>query len=710
MELEAQKIGEVTKSHDFEASNFTIKANAHSFKILSSGMYSNKIRAIVRELSTNAYDSHVQAGNEHTPFDIYFPNQYAPFFKIRDYGVSIAHEDMQEVYCSFFGSTKTHTNTLNGAFGLGSKAFFCYVHSANISTFINGVQRMYVAMLGEEGLPTLNFLGECETDEANGLEIQLPVSRSDYGLFQDEVRILKHFPTRPTVHGVHMFNWEVYDNEHQEYKGDNWCISKSHRSNHSVIMGYIAYPIDLNNLRSQLDRWGYSDNLEITLPIGAFSITPSREQISYDAKTVEVLEKAINKAMDELTAIIAKKVEEQESYFEACLLLCSEKIEYVRHSLRKLSWRGKALEEVFYLRKEQESVHRFSSSRTNTSFRVSKDSKSIDSLRIIDVKDKLLFVYADEEKSATILRNYLRQESLKTGASKSAYLITPPEKYRRTSTFEATGFPLDKIVLASDLADKIEVIEKVKSTSTPRPKAEPGVQVCQFVPRWYDAPVSNYWLDAHTIDMDTSKGGYWLPINRWSLHEVDFSLETLSTTSTQVSGLTGKDVPVVYGVRKKDHKKFETDPKWIRFDHYLKEAMQNFLSADGMLACAHFLIKEAIEQHTHADARQFLKVTEHTNLGGELGELVGRVQALDLDLSDKTQELGRTVHSLMTSQGDDSFRRDLEKDLNLNKLRPIRKALIKRYPLLRSIIGYSLSMDNSTLKHMIEYIQLKETV
>lgn len=40
---------------------FRIRNSAKAFNILSSGLYANKIRAIIRELSCNAVDSHVAA-------------------------------------------------------------------------------------------------------------------------------------------------------------------------------------------------------------------------------------------------------------------------------------------------------------------------------------------------------------------------------------------------------------------------------------------------------------------------------------------------------------------------------------------------------------------------------------------------------------------------------------------------------------------------
>ena len=54
----------VQKSSDFKSNKFTIAATAESFRILSKDLYTNQIQAVVRELSTNAQDSHTESGND----------------------------------------------------------------------------------------------------------------------------------------------------------------------------------------------------------------------------------------------------------------------------------------------------------------------------------------------------------------------------------------------------------------------------------------------------------------------------------------------------------------------------------------------------------------------------------------------------------------------------------------------------------------------
>ena len=76
---------------------FRIRNSAKAFNILSSGLYANKIRAIVRELSCNAVDSHTAAGKMDCPFDVHLPNSLEPYFSIRDYGTGLSHEQVTNI-------------------------------------------------------------------------------------------------------------------------------------------------------------------------------------------------------------------------------------------------------------------------------------------------------------------------------------------------------------------------------------------------------------------------------------------------------------------------------------------------------------------------------------------------------------------------------------------------------------------------------------
>jgi HSP90 family molecular chaperone len=80
----------IQRSSDFQSTNYKIEATAKAFSILSDGLYSNKIKAVIRELSTNAYDAHVSAGCPDSPFRVQLPTKLEPVFVVRDFGTGLS--------------------------------------------------------------------------------------------------------------------------------------------------------------------------------------------------------------------------------------------------------------------------------------------------------------------------------------------------------------------------------------------------------------------------------------------------------------------------------------------------------------------------------------------------------------------------------------------------------------------------------------------
>ena len=102
-----------------ETGGFKINATAQAFKILSSGLYSDKVRAVLREIGCNAHDAHVAAGSPSRPFLVKLPNALDDRFYIQDWGPGLSHDEVMQLYTTYFASTKQDSNDYTGAFGLG---------------------------------------------------------------------------------------------------------------------------------------------------------------------------------------------------------------------------------------------------------------------------------------------------------------------------------------------------------------------------------------------------------------------------------------------------------------------------------------------------------------------------------------------------------------------------------------------------------------
>lgn len=91
--------------------------------LLSSNLYSDPEQSFIREIVSNAWDSHVEAGNTDTPVIIRFKQHNGDkSITIRDYGTGLSPERFAEVYCNIGSSTKRDSNDFIG--GL-NKSLIC---------------------------------------------------------------------------------------------------------------------------------------------------------------------------------------------------------------------------------------------------------------------------------------------------------------------------------------------------------------------------------------------------------------------------------------------------------------------------------------------------------------------------------------------------------------------------------------------------------
>ena len=300
---------EAVLSNVGEIGEFRIRNSAKAFNILSSGLYANKIKAIIRELSCNAVDSHAAAGKHSTPFDVHLPNSFEPWFSIRDYGTGLSHEQVTQIYTTYFESTKTNSNEFIGALGLGSKSPFSYTDNFTVTAIQSGKKGIYSAFINEAGVPSIAQMMTEETDEPAGVEVKFSVNdRYDFDKFRQEARaVYKYFKLQPVVSGSAGFTVEIPEYESKDIVPG---VSQFKSGSRTVaIMGNIAYPVDvpqadqvLGDLRGLLQC-----NLELNFAIGELDFQASREGLSYIPQTVN----AIKAKLEALNAVLADKLAEE---------------------------------------------------------------------------------------------------------------------------------------------------------------------------------------------------------------------------------------------------------------------------------------------------------------------------------------------------------------------------------------------------------------
>ena len=188
---------------------FKIAFNAKMAKILADGIYSDKITSIIRELSCNAIDSHVESDQADRPIEIHLPGVFEPWFHVRDFGVGLDHEQVMNIYTCYGASTKTDSNAYIGQLGLGSKSPFSYVDAFDVTAVKNGIERQYSMYKSEDGMPSVALLSERETTEPNGVTVKMPVLQNDFNNFKTKAsKVFRWFPVKPAVVGMRDFEIE----------------------------------------------------------------------------------------------------------------------------------------------------------------------------------------------------------------------------------------------------------------------------------------------------------------------------------------------------------------------------------------------------------------------------------------------------------------------------------------------------------------------
>lgn len=296
--------------------NFRIESSAKAYEVLASNLYSDKVSAVIRELSCNAADAHAEAGIPEIPFEVDLPknNNGTNYFRVRDFGLGLNAEQIEDVFTVFFSSTKIGSKSYTGAFGLGCKSPFAITDSFFVNSYING-RKYYYHCHKNNGIPAISFQKEEPTNQKTGLEIIIPLSSfSAREWFDKASDIFEYFKTRPKV------NCEInYFNQTDGYQyGNNWENTKSRGA--WVVMSNVRYALDINKIDENIvNKDFHHKNIGIVyhLPSRSIEVTPSREGISYTKETIAFLNEHIAKVNNDFIQSIQDEIQKAPSMMAA---------------------------------------------------------------------------------------------------------------------------------------------------------------------------------------------------------------------------------------------------------------------------------------------------------------------------------------------------------------------------------------------------------
>lgn len=315
MKIDARGSGVEIFGAETEEQVFQIATTAIAFETLSAKLYSDRITAVIRELACNAYDAHVSNRKKDVPFELGLPNDLTPEFRIRDFGHGMDDDQILELYCTYFASSKQSTNRQIGGFGIGSKSPFSYTSGFTVVSYQGGEARTYAAFVNEQRVPAIVRLSTEPADEPDGLEVKFSVKSSDFLEFRTKAQnVLEFFPVPPEV------NLPGFAPAKAIYKieGESWKLrDESYSLGLRIVQGFVPYAVkgigeeEFGDLATVLQA-----PLDVFVPIGTLAPAASREVLTNDETTVRRLREILERVRLELQDSLFSGMEDLSSGYE----------------------------------------------------------------------------------------------------------------------------------------------------------------------------------------------------------------------------------------------------------------------------------------------------------------------------------------------------------------------------------------------------------
>jgi hypothetical protein len=595
---------------------FQINASAKMMKLLSDDLYSDKIRAVIRELSCNAYDAHVEAGKPKLPYKVHLPTRAEQYFEIRDFGPGMSRDKLCNLYQTYGLSDKDSTNDMIGAWGLGSKSPLAYTNQFTVTNIHDGKKYVLVITKEQDGIPTLNFLCDGQdTTEPSGLAVRIPLrSASSYEYEEWKTKaqmVYKWFDVKPEC------NVEL-DLKHEQYlfdEGDAKLIGDSsiYSSKQSyAVMGNIAYPIE--------DVEGCSDILRhgaiLYFDIGEVMMDPSRERLQYDKYTIAAIKTKVDKLRNAVQKKIDEALKDAKCLFDAVRIKTS-----YSGILDNFTWKYNGQDIPSYFNNRYGTFSRFY---------IFTNGVKVKASYYIYVRDKENYHFFDQDISAT---SHMRAEQFsKDNPDDVVYLISNDEKSDHSARAKIIE---DNFGLLQGAVKKISSLPKPKIKRNKNNKGSKNVFEPDFgssssgTSSWSSGKYKNsdYWKPVD--DFDIEDGGWYVEIDFFEVRQDEHSSWQPKHFGSLLERLQklGISIPEYVAVKKKHIEKFEKHDDWEPLIPKLKE-----------------LLEEHIEKQNFS--KMFERINAYNNVSWGFSGNFSQISQLKLDRDHEISKFVRIVKKI----------------------------------------------------------------
>lgn len=302
---EDKVIGEVESI----SANIEESSKAFLFEMMSKSLYSNPIGSIVREITSNCFDSHIEAGIDDPVIISRGNDDEGTYISFKDVGVGLSPDRVSKVFMNYFTSTKRESNDLIGGFGIGSKTPLAYTDHFYIITIFDKVRYVYILSSGQSGIPVLDLMDKSETIERNGTDIRIPIKN-----YNDETKFLHELKTQLCYFdNVYFQGWDI-DNNYNIYKLNYFLYRNKDKYDKCahIVLGKVSYPINWQ----EIEEPTFPIPIGIKFEIGELVVTPNRENLRYTEEVKALVKQRLILARNECIQIFESQNKVFDNYFE----------------------------------------------------------------------------------------------------------------------------------------------------------------------------------------------------------------------------------------------------------------------------------------------------------------------------------------------------------------------------------------------------------
>ncbi|QIG75692.1 rIIA protector from prophage-induced early lysis protein [Rhizobium phage RHph_Y2_17_1] len=276
------------------ARSFGMADSPEFFGVLSTALYRDGMRAMIREVICNGWDSHIKAGRTDKHVEITLTDDEIIF---KDFGHGIPDELIVPVYCVYGASTKVKDENQTGGFGLGSKSPFAYTDHFTVDSRHAGLRNVYALSKGgasTEGRPEVRPMVENLPTDESGITVTIPLRNKE-----DRYELQRHIREVAYQGGmlVKLNGAEQERVDYQPARNQGFCAIRDrfggmHESAVYLLYGTVLYPVTTTDreiymaAKEASELIGDDFKLILIARPNTIGVTPSRESLNYTELTM----------------------------------------------------------------------------------------------------------------------------------------------------------------------------------------------------------------------------------------------------------------------------------------------------------------------------------------------------------------------------------------------------------------------------------------